>query len=110
MSETVDWTDPEQVKAAARKAYSDENAGASNRTEARDVFAVDRKAAVAACDLGLGVAVSYLVLACHTRGSTGITKASANAIENLVGINHHRAARHTDLDHGVNEASVRRAS
>jgi hypothetical protein len=93
VSDEIDWADPRGVAAIFNKDPA-EARGPQKRTEARNVFAVDRSQWSKACDRGLGVAASYLVLGCHTRGSTGLTTASANAIENLVGIHHRFASKY----------------
>src|ERR1041384_7631020 len=93
MTENIDWTDPREVAAMHRQSTM-EGEGRQKATEARNVFAVDRSQWIKACDQGLAVAVSYLVLSCHTKGNTGITTASANAIEKLTGIHHRAAAKH----------------
>src|SRR5438552_3931873 len=95
MTAHIDWTDPRQVAAIHHQSTTD-GEGGRKATEARNVFAVDRSQWLKACDQGLALAASYLVLSCHTRGNTGITTASANAIEKLTGIHHRAAAKHVN--------------
>jgi hypothetical protein len=93
VTEEIDWTDPRQVASIHRQSAT--GSGEPNKaTEARNVFAVDRSQCLKACDQGLGVGASYLVLGCHTKGNTATTTASANAIEKLVGIHHRSASKY----------------
>jgi hypothetical protein len=96
MTEEIDWTNPQQVTSSIRKEMikREENGKDIQKTNARNIFSLDKRQCMIACKMGLGVGISYLVLGCFTQGSTGITKASANALETHVGINHNHAKKH----------------
>lgn len=63
----------------------------SPKTDAKNIFAVDREAWNKACDLGLNAAVAYLVLARGTGADNRTTSWSAHSVERYTGMSRDKA-------------------